>query len=145
MKLQSFEEFVNESAVRFSSNPTHPKVALQGLQLLSQIRLWHWQVTIGDLHKALGDFYDSISGLNDTLVEAMMGKYGRFTVSGTTQSPSPILVDYDVNNFDSAIAEYEDFYTSGCRDLFANDPEICNILDEIVAEIQKIKYLSTMS
>jgi hypothetical protein len=142
MKIQSFEEFLNESAVRFTSNPSHAQVAVDGLSLLDQIRVWHWQVTIGDLHKALGDFYDSISGLNDTLVEAVMGKYGRFNVKGTK---SQILVDYDVDTFDSAISQYESLYTNEYRRLFKADPEICNIIDEIVGEMQKLKYLATMS
>jgi hypothetical protein len=142
MKLHSFEEFLNESAVRFTSNPSHAQLAADGLSLLDQIRVWHWQVTIGDLHKALGDFYDEFSGLNDTVVEAVMGKYGRFSIKGTT---SQILVDYDVNTFDDAIAKYESLYANEYKRLFKADSEICNIIDEIVALMQKLKYLATMS
>jgi hypothetical protein len=142
MKINTFEQFLNESVVRFTSNPSHAQLAADGLSLLDQIRVWHWQVTIGDLHKALGDFYDEFSGLNDTLIEAVMGKYGRFSIKGTK---SQILVDYDVATFDSAVAQYESLYTNDYRKLFTSDPEICNIIDEIVSEMQKLKYLSTMS
>ncbi len=137
-----YNEFLNESSVRFTTNPSHAQLAADGLSLLDQIRVWHWQVTIGDLHKALGDFYDEFSGLNDTIVEAVMGKYGRFSIKGTK---SQILVDYDVDTFDSAISQFESLYTNDYRKLFVSDPEICNIIDEIVAEMQKLKYLATMS
>jgi hypothetical protein len=142
MQIYTYNEFLSESAVRFTQNPSHAQLAIDGLHLLSQMRIWHWQVTIGDLHKALGDFYEDFSELNDSLIEAVMGKYGRFEIKGTKKYE---FIDYSVEAFDSFISKWESLYTEQYRKLFSKDSEICNILDEITAEIQKIKYLATMS
>lgn len=142
MKIYRYNEFLTESTVRFTKNPSYAQLAIDGLHLLSQIRIWHWQVTIGDLHKALGDFYGVFSELNDTLVEAVMGKYGRFEIEDTKRDE---FIDYSVEAFDSFISKQESLYTEKYRKLFSRDSEMCNILDEITAEIQKIKYLATMS
>lgn len=138
--LYSYSDFIFEEKI--SNNASHNKLAVYGLSLLSQIRTWHWEVTVGDFHKALGDFYDAFSDINDKLIEAVMGKYGRIRVAGQKQRE---LVDYSAEEFNSFIEEMENTYSKEYKKTFTNDPEICNIIDEILGEIQKIKYLSTMS
>ena len=138
--LYKYSDFIFEEKI--SNNTSHSKLAIDGLSLLSQIRLWHWEVTVGDLHKALGDFYDTFSGINDKLIETVMGKYGRIKISNQEQKS---LVDYSEEEFNRYISETENLYSKEYKNTFKNDPEICNIIDEILSEIQKMKYLSTMT
>jgi hypothetical protein len=71
-----------------------------------------------------------------------MGKYGRISVK-SVGTPKPLIDLSEVNIEDfvnSKVSIFED-----AKKLFAKDSEILNILDEIIAEIQKLKYLLTMS
>lgn len=139
--IPNFEQFINEQA-KYTDNKAIAVLAMQGLSLRDQIHLFHWQTEIGDQHKALGDYYEGFVEQLDNLMEVVMGKYGRISVK-SVGTPQPLidLKDVNVETFvDSKIAIFED-----AKKLFSKDSEILNILDEIIAEIQKLKYLLTMS
>lgn len=153
--FKTFEQFSHQPTPKGEASPNQePKqrsatevtsvIASVGLSVLTQIRVWHWQTTVGDFHKALGDFYGSFSDLNDHLIEVCMGKYGRVKCVEMTAFTSP--VDFTPENFNVGISAVESNYNTVFRAPFQDkDPEICNIIDEIVGEIQKLKYLSTLS
>lgn len=142
MKLLNFDEFINEAA-KYTSDRNHSMLAVHGLSLLDQIKIFHWQTEVGDAHKALGEFYDDFAGQLDELVEVIMGKYGRITVK-STGSPAP-LVDIDSVNPTALVEKYVRIYESYRNTTFSNDPEIQNIIDEVIARIHKLKYLLTLS
>jgi len=139
--IPNFEEFINESA-KYTEDRSIAVLAMQGFSLRDQIHLFHWQTEVGDKHKALGDYYDDFLEQLDELMEIVMGKYGRFSVKSVgTPKPLVDLKDVSVEEFvNSKVSIFED-----AKKLFSKDPEILNILDEIIAEIQKLKYLLTMS
>jgi hypothetical protein len=145
MKLKTFDEFyqsINEAA-KYTSDKSISLLAMNGLSLRDQIHVFHWQTEIGDQHSALGDFYGSFLEQLDGLMEVVMGKYGRFSVKAVG-TPAP-LVDLKDVNIDELVSKYVSLFESYKKDTFKNDPEILNILDEIIASIQKLKYLLTMS
>ena len=139
--IPNFEEFINEAA-KYTEDRSIAVLAMQGFSLRDQIHLFHWQTEVGDKHKALGDYYDDFLEQLDELMEIVMGKYGRFSVKSVgTPKPLVDLKDVSVEEFvNSKVSIFED-----AKKLFSKDPEILNILDEIIAEIQKLKYLLTMS
>lgn len=139
--IPNFDEFVNEAS-KYTDNKDIAILAMQGFSLRDQIHLFHWQTEIGDQHKALGDYYESFLVQLDGLMEVIMGKYGRISVK-SVGTPKPLIDLSEVNIEDfvnSKVSIFED-----AKKLFAKDSEILNILDEIIAEIQKLKYLLTMS
>jgi uncharacterized protein (DUF608 family) len=139
--IPRFEDFINEQA-KYTNDKAIAVLAMQGLSLRDQIHVFHWQTEIGDQHKALGDYYEDFVEQLDDLMEVIMGKYGRISVK-SVGTPQPLidLKDVNVETFvDSKITIFED-----AKKLFSKDSEILNILDEIIAEIQKLKYLLTMS
>jgi hypothetical protein len=141
MKLPNYEEFLNEAA-KFSGNRSHSMFAMQSLSLRDQIHVWHWQTDIGDAHSALGDFYGSIIDSVDEIMEITMGKYGRVSVKGIGTPPP--LIDLSDANVEEYLTKYVDLYNEYKRDTFVNDADIQNKLDEVVADINKLKYLLTM-
>jgi hypothetical protein len=139
--IPNFNEFINEAA-KYTDNKAIAVLAMQGFSLRDQIHLFHWQTEVGDQHKALGDYYEGFLGQLDGLMEVIMGKYGRISVK-SVGTPKPLIDLSEVNIEDfvnSKVSIFED-----AKKLFAKDSEILNILDEIIAEIQKLKYLLTMS
>jgi hypothetical protein len=139
--ILSFQEFINEEA-KYTDDRAIAVLAMNGLSLRDQIHVFHWQTEIGDQHKALGDYYDTFLGQLDGLIEVVMGKYGRFSVK-SVGIPAPLVDLKDVN-----IEEFVDSKVSifvEAKKIFSKDPEILNIIDEVIAEIHKLKYLLTMS
>ena len=139
--IQSFQEFINEEA-KYTDDRSIAVLAMNGLSLRDQIHVFHWQTEVGDKHKALGDYYEDFIEQLDGLMEVVMGKYGRFSVKSVgTPAPLVDLKDVDVEKFvDSKVSIFVE-----SKKIFSKDPEILNIIDEIIAEIQKLKYLLTMS
>lgn len=123
-------------------NKSYAEVAMKSFGLRDQIQIFHWQTMIGSQHEALGSFYDDFLGLLDQLIEFSMGKYGRFSVSGVNL---PKLNDLSETNLDSYLKEHIDYYTKIKKTLFSNDDSALNILDEIIGELNKLKYLVSMS
>ena len=139
--IPNFSDFINEAA-KYTDDKAIAVLAMQGFSLRDQIHLFHWQTEVGDKHKALGDYYDDFLEQLDGLMEVIMGKYGRISVK-SVGNPQPLVDLSDVNVEEFVNSKVSIFENS--KKLFAKDSEILNILDEIIAEIQKLKYLLTMS
>ena len=139
--IPNFQEFINEAA-KYTDDRSIAVLAMNGLSLRDQIHVFHWQTEVGDKHKALGDYYDDFLEQLDGLMEVVMGKYGRFSVKSVgTPAPLVDLKDVNVEEFvDSKVSIFVE-----AKKIFSKDPEILNIIDEVIAEIQKLKYLLTMS
>jgi hypothetical protein len=144
-KLKPFSEFVTEltEAANYTGDKNIALMAMHGLSLRDQIHVFHWQTEVGDMHSALGDFYGDFLDQLDGLMEVVMGKYGRFSIKGIG-TPAPLVDLKDVNPSEF-VEKYVKIFEGYKTDTFKNDPEILNIIDEIVASIQKLKYLLTMS
>jgi hypothetical protein len=141
MKIQNYREFLTESA-KYNQDKTHSDVAMYSLWLRNQIHLFHWQTEVGDAHKALGNFYDLFLSQVDNLMEVCMGKHGRVSATPAILQPLQNLKDVNVEEFvNLAVSNFVSFR----NDVYSDSPEIQNIVDEIIAEMHKLKYLLTMS
>lgn len=110
----------------------------------TQAHVFHLQVTgAGSFaaHKALNDYYDSIIGLVDGLVESYQGKYGIITNYS----------NYNLMSF-TGIQQVVEYFTAlnktieKLRVLETQDSEIQNDIDTVVtlinSTIYKLKYLA---
>jgi DNA-binding ferritin-like protein len=113
------------------------------LQNISQAKLLHWQTCKYAQHKALDELFESLIELGDELAESVMGKYGRPHLS--EENLCLRLFNYN-NNLSFFMDELYNCYRNDCRCLFDDnkDSELVNIIDEIIAVIDKIKYLLTL-
>lgn len=119
-------------------------VAMKALMHSSQIKLLHWQTKSYAEHKALNKLFNGIVSFQDNLVETIMGKYGRPNLTGDMK----VLHMYNYEDCDcsEAINAIKQCYCKECKSFFTSeeDPEILNILDEIIALLDKTMYLLTL-
>ncbi len=107
------------------------------IQLEQQLRVLHWQTKSYARHNAFGSTYDTLGDLIDKFAEVGMGKYGRFDVDAI-----------NVKNMDSMqLDSYLQVITKALMSFdkeFQADTDLLNIRDEVLAEINKLKYLLTL-
>ena len=111
------------------------------IQIQQQLRIFHWQTKSYARHKAYGETYEALGDLIDTFVETHMGKYGRFQ-----------LVDNSVELTNMNDVSVKEFLGSATNFLIGmteqldpqNDTDLLNIRDEMLGEINKLKYLLSL-
>jgi len=105
------------------------------LHTVTNTHILHWQSKSYAEHITLGEFYDSLSELVDTLVESMQGKYQTILQFPTTyHGPAA-----------SGLEELQVFgqYFAQGRQQLPQDSEIQNLCDEIAALIDQTTYKLT--
>ena len=137
------KEEMPESPAKDQKDPAS-FVAMKALVHSSQIKLLHWQTKSYAEHKTFDKLFKGLIGLQDDLVEVIMGKYGRPTLNDDGGSLS--LYNYADCDCVDVIKKIKDCYCNDCKSYFTaeNDPEILNILDEIIAFLDKTMYLLTL-
>ncbi len=87
-------------------------------------------------HKALGSFYDDLTGFIDSLVEVYQGQYGLVNIepSVSKEKTAMALLEKAADDFTSAHSLFD-----------KKDTHLHNILDEVVAltyqTLYKVKFL----
>ncbi len=112
------------------------------LQIQQQLKVFHWQTKSYARHNAFQVTYDTIADLIDSFVEVHMGKYGRFTISNGTIE----VVDLNDETLKLFLNSTTNFLISITAQLDPkNDTDLINIKDEMLASINKLKYLLTLN
>ena len=112
------------------------------LQNVVQTKLLHWQSMLYGQHKALDELFDGLIDKGDELAESIMGKYGRPVLSEDQLCLN--LMNYN-NPEKGDLSDFMDHlykcYSLECKSIFeeGKDSEIINILDEIIALVDKVK------
>jgi hypothetical protein len=118
------------------------ELILKLVQIQNQFRFMHWQ-TFGDAkHRAYGGIYESMNDLIDDFAEAMMGKYGRPEFEAEFSIMFQDLSKMDLQNFLDGITE---FLVGMSEQLDSKyDTDLLNLRDEILSQVNKLKYLLTL-
>lgn len=118
------------------------ELILKLVQIQNQFRFLHWQ-TFGDAkHRAYGELYESMGDHIDTFTEAMMGKYGRPSFPTEFVIAFQDIKSMDLQSFIDGIVEFLVSFTDKLDPKY--DTDLLNIRDEILAQINKTKYLLTL-
>jgi len=107
-------------------------------KFLPEIRVGHWSTASYAMHMATGGMYDFLSTWLDGFVEVATGKYGRFDALKCEGED----IKFDAKTWISGMRELCDGLkkeTAGER-----DTDLSNIVDEILAEVNKFAYLLTL-
>jgi DNA-binding ferritin-like protein len=119
------------------------RVILNLLKLQIQLRILHWQTNSHAQHEAFGKAYESLDVLLDTLVENYQGKRGIIKFG----SPATIeLTNFESISIMDVLHEVTDYLSTefnNCVDV-QKDTDALNIRDEILATLNKLKYLLTL-
>lgn len=111
------------------------------VQLQNQLKVYHWQTKIFSKHKALCEVYDFLAGQIDEIAEIAMGKYGRVDADGINHSYKNIS--------DAALNEDIENCIEHCVNLTSSldskkDTDLLNLRDEVLGNLNKLKYLLTL-
>jgi hypothetical protein len=118
------------------------ELILKLVQIQLQFKFLHWQ-TFGDAkHRAYGEIYDSLGETIDMFTESMMGKYGRPEFEPEFSIMFQDISTINVQNFLDGITEFLVDMTEQLDSRY--DTDLLNLRDEMLGEINKLKYLLTL-
>lgn len=116
------------------------------LTILNQLKVFHWQTKSFAEHEAFGKTYDALNELIDEFIEVYQGKYGRIFPVGDEFQIN--LINYSPERIDDALKNIVVYLTS---ELLTNtdyspdrNSDLLNIRDEMLANINKLRYLMTL-
>lgn len=110
-----------------------------GLQV--QMKINHWQTKKHSRHEAFGEYYESMGELIDKYVEVCMGKHGRFKLIDDEKT-LPMFNIYELN-LNGLIKIINKTFLIMKDELDETDSDLLNIIDEMIAETNKLSYLLT--
>ena len=119
------------------------ELIIQFFTLQQQFKVLHWQTKSYARHKAYDDIYSSLGELIDDFVEIYMGKYGRVEFTngeGTINLKNTNTLQ--LNDFLKGNIEWLKSLNEKLKS--DNDSDLLNLRDEMMAEINKLRYLLTL-
>jgi len=113
-------------------------------QMREQIKLYHWQTKMYSRHKATDSVIDSLDENIDKYVEVYMGKYGRPKMTSRNNSIKvQNLTETNIVKFiRQCIAVLN---TSLVKGLKPFDTDLLSIRDDMLADLNQLLYLFTLS
>lgn len=118
------------------------EIILKLVQIQTQWRFLHWQ-TFGDAkHRTYGEIYEGLDDLIDSFSEVMMGKYGRPTFDSEFAIMFQDIAALSIQKFMDGITEFFVSLTDQLDPRY--DTDLLNLRDEMLAVINKSKYLLTL-
>ncbi len=113
------------------------------LTLHNQLKIHHWQTKSYAEHQALGGAYDEFSDLIDEFIEVFMGKYGRIESKDGFKIELSNYKEISPTDF---VDKYVNYLVNELpKTLEKTDTDLLNIRDEMLAQLNKLKYLLTLS
>lgn len=121
----------------------HHNSTMKMVNFQQQMRILHWQTTSYARHNAYGQIYDSLDGLIDKYVEICMGKYGRIELKDTNsklelKNMKELSINEYLNEFANFLIELTEIFNP------KEDSDVLNLRDEMLSEVNKLKYLLTL-
>ena len=109
----------------------------------NQLRILHWQTDSYARHKAFGKTYEELDEAIDELVEVYSGKYQKLALKPGSSIELHNTDEIDVDSVLNEVIEY--LSTTAVEELNPEkDTELLNIRDEILALVDRLKYLLTL-
>jgi hypothetical protein len=118
------------------------ELILKLVQIQVQFKFMHWQTTGDAKHREYGKAYDKLGGFIDDFVEAMMGKYGRPEFESEFSLMFQDLKSISIQNLLDGITDFLVSFTDELDTKY--DTDLLNLRDEMLAAINKLKYLLTL-
>jgi DNA-binding ferritin-like protein len=111
------------------------------MSLVGQVKLFHWATKSYVHHKALDELHASLSDQIDRFVETYSGKmnvqpFKKFHVATKSSSDASKAIKY---------LEDERSKIGKLHEKLADEPELSNILEEMMADLSKAVYLMRLS
>jgi len=109
-----------------------------------QIKLYHWQTHSFAQHKATDELLDSLDKVIDEYVEVYMGRYGRPKMAARNNAIR--VQNMNTKMMTKFIKECVGYIQGPLvKKLQETDTELVNLRDEMLAGLNKVQYLFTLS
>ena len=119
------------------------ELIIQFFTLQQQFKILHWQTKSHSRHIAYDNIYSSLGELIDDFVEIYMGKYGRVEFSSGEGTIN--LKNTNTLQLNDFLKENIEWLKSLNEKLKSdNDSDLLNLRDEMMSEINKLRYLLTL-
>lgn len=128
--------------IRQVDNKKKSHIARIFLEILNEVKLYHWKTRSYAQHKATDELYEKLNGHIDTFIEVLLGK----DESRIKMVEKRIeLIDYSrSSDFKERMYEYREFLIDMSRYFDSKrDSDLLNIRDEILGDINQFLYLMT--
>jgi hypothetical protein len=112
------------------------------MQMINQYKILHWQTKSYSQHKSFDGIFESLEENIDTFIETYMGKYGRVIA---TNAFNITLANYENTDFMALTDKYIGFLI-GLNDMLdkVQDSDLLNVRDEMLGDLNQLKYLLTL-
>jgi hypothetical protein len=111
------------------------------IQFQQQLRIFHWQTDSFAEHEAFGKAYENLDGLIDEFVETYMGRFGKIKPTITFNL---ILKSLESDNaVKESLSKFEGYLIEMSNEI-PQESYLLNIRDEMLAVINKLRYLLTL-
>lgn len=110
------------------------------IKIQEQLRIFHWQSETYAEHKAYGKAYEDFGDLVDQFIEVYMGKNGKLKAKVTYNIE---LDNYGEHNL-TYINDFITYITNIEKEIAPQDSDLLNIRDEMLAVLNKLKYLLSL-
>ena len=109
------------------------------INLINNLKMHHWDTHKYVVHKSIDEILEKVNVLVDKFVEVLVGKSSMYR--------SKYLYNFDINikvmtdkEFTAYLNEFIEFMVRISPKLEGNDTDLGAIRDELVAEINRLKY-----
>lgn len=106
-------------------------------------RMHHWNTINYALHRATDKFIDSLLDIMDKFVEVYIGLYNVRPIFNQIRVDNCCLTDIDNKKYIEILSSYVDLIRN--IKLESDKTELLNIRDELLGEMNKTKYLLSLS
>lgn len=106
-------------------------------------RMHHWNTTNYALHRATDKFIDILIEIMDKFVEVYIGLYNVRPSFNQIRVDNCCLTDIDDKKYIEILSSYVELIRGLTLDITKN--ELLNIRDELLSEMNKTKYLLSLS
>jgi len=111
-------------------------------ELQMNVKLYHWNAETYANHKTTNKLLDKLSDLIDSFVEKYMGAFSRPVFKSGTSIP---IQNMTKTKYIKLLKQAQDYLRGDLDKIIAKNSELLNIRDEILGEIDRALYLSTLS
>ena len=103
------------------------------------LKLFHFQTTTYGAHKASDAYLEKYASNMDRFLEVVQGIYGKFTLKQYGLGGSSHTNENIGKHLNGMITYFKD----NINDILGDHTELINIRDELLSEIEQLKYLLT--
>jgi DNA-binding ferritin-like protein len=118
------------------------KIVLFFFELQLNIKLYHWTTESYSNHKTTNKLLDKLSDLIDNFVETYMGTFSRPVMKIGSNVP---IQNMSKSKYIKLLKQAQDYLRGDLDKIISKNTELLSIRDEMLGEIDRALYLSTLS